>query len=127
MCLESWVKMTDNLIERNFISKEIENLGESVTVRVVTKVSFSKHGDVTETTSDTTSVKCFVNVMTQEDQEVKEGIFKAGDLRFWFKGDQTISVGDRIQYNSIWYAIDDLIPSFHVGTTIVKEARTSKV
>lgn len=76
MCLESWVKMTDNLIERNFISKEIENLGESVTVRVVTKVSFSKHGDVTETTSDTTSVKCFVNVMTQKTKKLKKEYLK---------------------------------------------------
>jgi len=119
--------MTDCLIERNFISKEIDNLGESVTVRVVTDDSYSKWGDATESTSDTTSVKCFINIMTQDDEEVKEGIFKAGDIRFWFKGNQTINRGDRIQYNSAWYEVNNIIPIVLAGTTLVKDVRVEKV
>ena len=115
------------LIERDFISNEINSFGESVTVRVVTKDSYSKWGDATESTSDTTSVKCFMNVMTQDDQEVKEGIFKAGDIRFWFKGDQTINRGDRIYWNSAWYQVDEIIPLVLAGTTLTKEAMVSKV
>ena len=115
------------LIERDFISNEINSFGESVTVRVVTKDSYSKWGDATESTSDTTSVKCFMNVMTQDDQEVKEGIFKAGDIRFWFKGDQTISRGDRIQYASNWYQVNNIIPIILGGVTLVNDVRVEKV
>ena len=115
------------LIEANFINKEIDNLGESVTVRVVTKDSYSKWGDATESTSDTASVKCFMNVMTQDDDEVKEGIFKAGDIRFWFKGNQTISRGDRIQYNSNWYEVENILPIVLGGTTLINDVRVLKV
>ena len=119
--------MTDCLIERNFFSKEIDSLGENVTVRVVTKDSYSKWGDATESTSDSTSIKCFINFMTQEDQEVKEGIFKVGDIRFWFKGDQTINLGDRINYGSKWYQVRALIPLVLAGTTMAKDVRVSQV
>jgi head-tail adaptor len=119
--------MSDCLIERNFLDKEIDSLGESVTVRIVTKASFSKWGDATETTSDTTSVKCFINFMSQEDEEVKEGIFKVGDIRFWFKGNQTINRGDRIQYDSKWYEVDNILPLIVAGTTLAKDVRVSKI
>jgi len=119
--------MADCLIESNFINQEINNLGESVTVRIVTKDSFSKWGDKTESTSDTTSIKCFLNFMSQDDDEVKEGIFKVGDIRFWFKGDQTINRGDRIQYDSKWYEVDNVLPLIIAGTTLAKDVRVQKV
>jgi len=115
------------LIEANFINREIDNLGESVTVRVVTKDSYSKWGDATESTSDTTSVKCFINIFSQEDNEVKEGIFKPGDIKFWFKGTQSISVGDRIQYASKWYQVSNLIPTIIGGVTLLNEVFVEKV
>ena len=119
--------MTDCLIERNFISNEIDSLGESVTVRIVTDDSYSKWGDATESNSDTTNVKCFMNFMNQDDQEVKEGIFQAGDIRFWFKGDQTINRGDKIQYDSKWYEVNEILPMILAGTTLVKDVRVEKV
>ena len=115
------------LIEDDFISNEINSLGESVTVRIVTKASYSKWGDATETTADTASVKCMINFMTQDDVEVKEGIFKAGDIRFFFKGDQTINRGDRVQYSSNWYQVNEVIPMVLGGTTLSKEVRVEKV
>jgi len=116
-----------SLIEANFLNKEIDNLGESVTVRIVTKESFSKWGDVTESISDTANVKCFINFMSQDDEEVKEGIFKVGDIRFWFKGSQTINRGDRIQYDSKWYEVENVLPLVVAGTTIAKDVRVSKI
>jgi len=120
--------MTDTyLIDSCFIGNEIDNLGESVTVRIVTDASYSDWGDATETTSDTTSVKCFMNFMSQDDQEVKEGIFQAGDIRFWFKGSQTINRGDRIQYASNWYEVNEVLPLVISGTTLLKDVRVEKV
>jgi len=119
--------MTDCLVDTAFINNEIDNLGESVTVRVVTKDSYSNWGDATESTSDTTSVKCFMNFMNQDDQEVKEGIFQAGDIRFWFKGNQTINRGDRIQYGGEWYQVNEILPIVLSGTTLIKDVRVEKV
>jgi len=119
--------MANCLIETSFIDNEIDSLGESVTVRIVTKTSFSKHGDATETTSDTTEVKCFVNVMSQEDNEVESGMFQEGDIRFWFKGAQTINRGDRIYYDSNWYQVHNIIPISISGTTMIKDVRVSKI
>ena len=119
--------MADCLIEASFINQEIDGLGESVTVRIVTKASFSKYGDATETTSDTTSVKCFVNYMSQEDEEVKSGVFQAGDIRFWFKGAQTIDTGDRIYHNSKWYQVNNILLIEVSGTTLIKDVRVSKI
>lgn len=115
------------LIEDDFINNEIDSLGESVTVRIVTDTTYSKWGDATESTSDTTSIKCFLNFMNQDDQEVKEGIFQAGDLRLWFKGSQTINRGDRIQYNSLWYEVKEVLPIVLGGTTLMKDVRVNKV
>jgi len=119
--------MADCLIDANFIGQEIDGLGESVTVRVVTKASFSKYGDATETTSDTESVKCFVNYMSQEDEEVKSGVFQVGDIRFWFKGDQTIDTGDRVYHNAKWYQVNNVLPIEVSGTTLLKDVRVSKI
>jgi len=119
--------MADCLIDANFINQEIDGLGESVTVRIVTKESFSNWGDATETTSDTTEVKCFVNVMNQEDDEVESGIFQAGDIRFWFKGAQTITRGDRVYYDSNWYQVNNILPISIAGTTMIKDVRVSKI
>jgi len=119
--------MANCLIEENFINQELSSLGESVTVRTVTKDSYSNWGDATESTSDTTDVKCFVEVMSQEANEVESGIFKEGDIRFWFLGSQSISRGDRIQYDSKWYQVSNLLPTPISGTTLVKEVRVSKI
>lgn len=115
------------LIETNFINKEISQLGDSVTIRIVTKTAYSKWGDATETTSDTTNIKCMINVMSESDQEVKEGILKTGDIRFWFKASQTINRGDRIQWDSKWYEVDNIIAHRLSGTTYIKEVRVQKV
>ena len=119
--------MASCLVEANFIDREIDSLGDSVTVRVVTKASFNKHGDAVETTSDTTDVACFVNYMSQEDEEVKSGVFQVGDIRFWFKGAQTIDTGDRIYYDSKWYQINNILPLKVGGTTLIKDIRVSKI
>ncbi len=59
---------------------------------------------------------------------VKEGVFQSGDKLFWFKGDETnISRGNRIQHNSLWYEIIEVIEHDVAGTTYVLEARTRKI
>ena len=109
------------------ISNEINYYGTSVTLTTVTDSSYSKWGDATESASNSTKT-AFVQILTQEDQLVKEGVFQAGDKLFWFKGDETnISRGNRITHASKVYEIVETLEHDVAGTTFIIEARTKKV
>jgi len=115
-------------LSARFMNKEIDYYGSSVTVRTITDDSYSKWGDPTESTSDATSVKCMVQVLNQEDELVKEGIFQSGDKIFWFKSSRTdISRGNRIYHNSLWYEVTEILEHDAGDTTFILEARTKKV
>jgi hypothetical protein len=108
------------------ITREIEYYGTSVTLRAVSS-TFNERGDPTETTADLTKT-AFIQVLTQTDELVKEGIFRAGDKLFWFKGNETsISRGNRIYHNSLWYEIIETLEHDVTGTTFIIEARTKKI
>ncbi len=116
-----------SLLNTRFIDREIEYLGTEVTLRAVTDSSHSKWGDATESTSDTTKT-AFIQVLSQEDELVQEGIFQSGDKLFWFRSSETnIDRGNRIQHNSLWYEIVEVIEHEATNTNFVIEARTKKV
>jgi len=110
------------------IRKELEYYGNKVTIRVVTDEDYSKWGDATETLADTTEVIAFAQYLTQEDDMVKEGTFQSGDILFWFKSDASnITRGNRIQFNSLWYEINEVVPHYAGDTIFALEARTKKI
>jgi hypothetical protein len=79
------------------ITNELSYYGTNVTLRVITDTAYSKWGDATETNSDSTKT-AFVQILSQEDQLVKEAVFQTGDKLFWFKGDETnITRGNRTE------------------------------
>ena len=99
-------------------NKEISILGSTVTIRTITDDSYSKWGDATESNSDSTGVKAMVNILTQENELVKEGIFQSGDLVFWFDTSRTdILRGNKIYYQSKWYEINEVIKHTVADTT----------
>jgi len=115
-------------LDTKLINKEITTLGSTVTIRTITDASYSKWSDATETNSDATSVKCMVNVLSQEDELVKEGIFQSGDLVFWFNATRTDIVrGNHIYFNSLWFQISEVIEHTVGSTDYLLEARTHKV
>ena len=110
------------------IINSIDDFGESVTLRTVS-IAFGTTGyrEPVETTADTT-VTAFPQILDTSDSLVKEGIFRAGDIIFWFKGNQaSITTGNRIVFNSIVYEINDVIDHMVGNTTYVIEVRTRKV
>jgi len=116
------------LFDTQLINKDIDEVGETITVRTLTKSSYSDWGDATESTSDATGIKAVINVMSQVDEYVKEGIFKAGDIVFFFKSDASnISRGNRIQYNSVWYEIVETIERRIAGSTYIIMASVKKI
>jgi len=115
------------ILQVRHIAKEIAYFGTSVTLKIITKDSYSKWGDAAESSSNA-SKTAFVQVLTQEDELVEEGIFQAGDHIFWFKGDETnINRGNRITYKNEDYEIVETLEHDIAGTTYVLEARTRKI
>lgn len=115
-------------LDTQSIIDEIETWGDTVTLIEVTDNSYSKWGDPTEGTEETHNLISFCQILSQENQLVKDGIFQSGDKLFWFKGSQTgLSRGNRITHLSKDYEIVETI-EHSVGDTIyITECRTKKV
>ena len=109
------------------LTNEISYYGESITLTIVTDASYSKWGSPTETTTTETKT-AVVQILSQEDQLVKDGIFQSGDKSFWFKGDETnITRGNRITHASLIYEIVSVEPHYVAGTIYLIEVKTKKV
>lgn len=101
------------LCDARFIQKNIESVGNTCTITVVDEdVGTDSYRSVTETTTDYENIKCFVHVLNYEDDLVRQGEARAGDLVFWFDYDYEsyISQGNRITWNSDTYEIIDVRP-----------------
>lgn len=118
-------------IDARLFEKEIDYYAVIVTIRTVAKsVASSDWGDATETTTDITGIKCVPNIFNESDEIVREGIFKAGDIRFFFKSTDLayIANGNRILYNDNWYEINDVKSGYNVFDTLfVIEVFTKKI
>ncbi len=116
------------LCDGQLITNVIDELGNTVTIRTVSNAyDTTSYREVTETTADTANLKAFSQVLTTADDLVKEGVFRAGDIIFWFKGSQAnLTPGNRILYNSVYYEINDLIEHREADTVYVLEVRTKK-
>jgi len=95
-------------LDMQLLINEINYFGDEVTLRIITKdTTTSDYGDAIETSSDSTGLRATVNVLTQDDEVVKEGNFQSGDKRFFFKPTQVgLNRGNRIYHSSRWYEID---------------------
>ena len=82
-----------------------------MTVRDVTK-TIDDWGEATESTTDYT-VKGHVQILSSEDESVKAGILKVGDLIAFFDRNATnisyVKRGNKIYYDSEWYKINEVI------------------
>lgn len=118
------------LLSTRFIQREIAQTANTVTVTEIARSTGSdEYRTVTETETDNASINCWIQVLTEEDESVKEGIARAGDLVFWFDSDQESIVlqGNRITWDSKIYQIHD-VKKFDVGgTTYLIEARTRQI
>ena len=101
----------------------VDDFGVNVKIRVATTTSFNIYGDATESYSDTYS-KAYIHRWSATDDEVKEGIFKNGEIMFVFKNTDTAKIitGNLIFYASNWYKILDVQPQVVAGTTYLINA-----
>ncbi|KKM80818.1 hypothetical protein LCGC14_1335940 [marine sediment metagenome] len=106
----------------------IDEFGESVTVRTITDSSYSKWGDATESASDEASVKAIVEDFNPEESKETEGIFPNVTKRFFFKPDQSnITEGNRIVHNSVVHEIVRVLTREMAGSDFIIEVWGEKL
>ncbi len=99
------------LLDARFVQKNITAVGNTCTVTTVSRSYGSDEYRIkTETTTDYDNISCFVHVLSFEDELVKQGEARAGDLVFWFDSDQSARLvqGNRITWNSDTYQITNV-------------------
>lgn len=119
-----------SILDTQIIVNNILEFGCTVTVREVSdSFGSDEYRTLTETETNHADLKAWAQVLTLADDLVKEGIFQAGDLVFWFDTNNAsyISTGNKIQHNSIWYEINDVIEHRIADAVYVIEARTKKI
>ena len=113
----------------NLINKEIDLLGELVTITIKSNKTYSKWGDESSTNTDTADIKAIYNVYGRPSIPGKEGNFQEGELTFFFKSDQTgIENGTKItRANLEVFEIRDVRSHGVEGNILVQEALVDKV
>lgn len=113
----------------NLINKEIDTLGELVTITVKSARTYSDWGDETATETETISVKAIYNVYSRGSRSEAEGSFQGGELTFFFKSDQSgIVNGTKItRTNGEVFSIRDTRNQGVEGNIHVIEALVEKI
>lgn len=112
-------------LDTQLLNNEIKYFGDSITIRSITR-TLDDYGDASESTSDTDAT-AFVNVMTKEDEEVKEGTFQQGDKRFFIFTSSVVNRGDHIQHNNNWYEVEEVDEQTAINSTYYKEVVARKI
>ena len=106
----------------------VDDFGVNVKIREVSKTGFSSYGDASKSYIDTYS-KAYMHQWRITDDEVKEGIYKNGQIMFVFKTGDKLKVKNenRIFYNSEWYKITMVEPQVMAGITYLLNALVDKI
>ena len=92
------------------IDDEIDNLGDTVTLRVVTEGTSNKWGDLNQSSTTDTTTIAIPNILRNEDLEVQEGLFRNGDKRFFFKTtEESLEPKNLISHDSEWFEIKEVL------------------
>lgn len=105
----------------------LSEVGETVSVKIVDQGNLDKWGEPNSGESITTANKeGFFEIMSREDDAVEEGTFREGELRAFFKDDETnINSGNRINYNGQDFEITEIIdePTTPEGSHLMARAK----
>lgn len=113
----------------NIINKEIDTIGELVSITVKSERTYSDWGDETATETATTSIKAIYNVYSNSNVFQKEGNFQGSEITFFFKSNQSgIENGTNVtRANGEVYSIVDTRQHGVEGNIHVIEAVVEKI
>ena len=114
------------ILSSQFIKKNMGAVGNTCTVTQITvTIGSDEYRTESESTTDNTSIPCFVHVLSFEDEQVKQGEARAGDLVFWFDASRESILARsgnnkvRITWNSTTYEVKNVKPFKAVGDTLM--------
>ena len=108
------------MLDTRYIQKNMAAVGNTCTIIEISKaVGSDEYRTVVETETNRTNLNCFVQILTEEDEGVKEGKARAGDLIFWFDyANESYCVqGNRITFDSKTFQIKDVRKFDAMGNT----------
>ena len=105
----------------------VDDFGVNVKLREVYKSDYNVYGDATKTNTDSYT-KAYLHRWTITDDEVKEGIYKNGQIMFVFKitDEAKIKTGNMIFYDKEWYQIRRIEKQVLAGITYFINASVEK-
>lgn len=114
------------LLDQRFIQKNIVSVGNTCTItQVAITIGSDEYRTSSEVLTNNTSIPCFVHVLSYEDEQVKSGDARAGDLIFWFDYSHNSILARsgnnkvRITWNSDTYEVTDIRPFKAEGDVIL--------
>lgn len=67
------------------------------------------------------------NILTFDDETVKVGVAKHGDIRLFFQNSEDVDRGDKIKFRNLWYKVKELTEESAGDTTYTIDCLCSKI
>jgi hypothetical protein len=103
--------------------RQLTNFGETVTIRSQT-ITYDEDDDPTYSNTDTTAT-AIVHIVSVQDALESAGTIRAGSALIYLKASTSISRGDLISHQSVWYEVKGIQPVYVVGTKVAQECTCS--
>lgn len=109
----------------NDFSNILNEIGQSVTVRTITR-TIDVNGNVTGTSTVDATVSAIVQEVSYKEKIfLQMGLVDIGDIMFFFAPSQTITIYDQIIWNATTYKIRQvMLPPRIAGTLLFKQVLT---
>ena len=116
-------------LSQRVIQRELISTANTCTIIEISKsYGTDEYRAVTETETSNSDISCWSNSVNEEDEIVRQGNLRAGDMVFWFdSANESLCVqGNRITFDSKTFEMTD-VKKFDVGgTTYLIEVTTKQ-
>lgn len=118
------------LCDGEIINQVIDEFGATVIIKDIDKtLDPSDAYDSYNITTKEKRTKAFINSYSEDDDEVQEGIFKAGTITLDFKLDDKdwVKVGNEIMFDKKWWQISEVNDGYAANNRFKITAQVERV
>jgi hypothetical protein len=116
------------ICDGDMVNQIVDEFGVNVKIRQVLKPRTNEYGDAYLQFSDFFT-KAYAQQWTADDDQVKSGLYKNGEITFIFKNtdESRVKPDYRVFFRSAWYRIMSITPYIATGIIYQIEARVEKM
>lgn len=118
------------MLSQRFLQKQLISTADTCEIIEISKsTATDEYRIVTETPTTNSNINCRFQILSEDDESVKEGTFRAGDYIFWFDfSNEALCVqGNRITFDYKKFQIIDVKKFDFAGATHLIEVRTAQI